>query len=57
MGHWKTWKSVVPQAAASTQNQICIGLSHSHYTKVFFPFLKIYVTVPAPCEILIKKKL
>lgn len=57
MGHWKTWKSVVPQAAASTQNQICIGLSHSHYTKVFFPFLKIYVIVPAPCEILIKKKL
>lgn len=56
MGHWKTWKSAVSQAAASTQKQTCTGPSHLHCTEVLLPFLKIYITVPAPCEILTKTK-
>lgn len=53
MGHWKR---VVPRAAALTRKQTSTGSSHLHCTKVFLPFLKICITVLAPCEILIKQK-
>lgn len=56
MEHWKTWKSVVPQAAASTQKQTCTGTLRLHCTKVFPHFLRFCITVPAPREILIKQK-